>query len=117
MNIEDYVCTIDQSKRLTMLGFEKKSIFVYCCIQGDPDLSSSFSLISSESWMVARWNSFSAYTLQELYEIMAELHETKCYRVFNDYFSRNATNYDPKVAADFIIKYLEKKERETRSTK
>lgn len=106
---KNYVCLLDQSKRLSELGVKKDSMFVW--LDGGAPKGTQLQYFKDFSRvMVAalKINLFPAYTLQELYEIMADLHETKGYKIFNDWFSAYATNYDPRCVAEFIIKKLEK---------
>jgi hypothetical protein len=68
-NLENYVCTLEQAKRLKELGVEQDSLFIY--MQSFHE--AIYTLVNANNNFLPRPEDYSAFTSQELGEMISTL--------------------------------------------
>lgn len=112
MGIEDYVCTVEQSKKFIELGVKKRSCLIWYKYESDYELLLPKQVLSVDRSLRNDFyiEKIPAYTLQDLFEIMSDLdyeHGYEMRQELLDEFSYSKEIYDPKFVADHIINHIE----------
>lgn len=123
--IENYVCTPGQAKRLKELGVEQESLYYFCTQESDADLRKRYisateeshkqSSLDSMTWLHAdielrpkilltrKVDSYSAFTSQELKELIDEIDTAP------DTYFYSSLKSEAQWRAEFLIYLLENK--------